>query len=74
MKTWIEAGLSELNIQETAMKLYGLHNDGGYVGDGHLGQLDGSFDLGCGGSGNGGNTDNGGDNGSTPDGGVDSLS
>jgi hypothetical protein len=70
MKTWVEAGLTELNIEETAQCLSGNTLDGGYIGDGHIGVLEWS----CGGSGDGGNTDNGGDNGSTSEGGVDSLS
>jgi hypothetical protein len=68
MKTWVEAGLSELNIEETAQHILGTNYDGGYVGDGHIGLLE--FPS-CGNPDNG-NSDGG--DGSTSEGGVDSLS
>ena len=39
MKNWNAAEIVELNINETAQKIFGNEYDNGYVGDGHLGLL-----------------------------------
>jgi hypothetical protein len=70
MKTWVEAGITELDIEETAHHCNGNTTDGGYIGDDQSNVLEWS----CGGSGDGGITDNGGDKGSTSAGGVETLS